>query len=557
MRRALLLLALAALAGACDSLESPTLAAPEQAAPPGKPSRWIADGRSWGASGFYWELWSSPQTTYTGTFDGGLSPVVEVCRVNADDECGTLVAWFSRTGGSTTRRVTVNATEQRYETEWATPSSAAGQVYRVSVRVGTRSLGHADVQMVTSLGQFWTVDYGLYVPWVSGATLPIAFRIETGIPGSITLSSSSLNVGVGDAVTLTATVRDLRGNAMPSIAAEWWVGNTSAAAGPVVSVDSGWVIGANAGTGRVMAWLDNIEAEIPVTVTDTRRAWTAAATPDAQGIDALWGSGSTPTFAAGHAGMLRHNGASWQYVDAVRWRGMNDVLGFSATNVWAAGDDGTLLRFDGTTWTALRYNGTSVQPLALNDWSVPARRVNLRGMWAASATSMLVVGDSGTLLRYNGTAWTAVPTGVTADLTGVWGANATTVFITTADGRVLRYNGSTVTVASGLQAPGALTAVWGTSATNVYAVGERGALYRFNGTSWARTRIPTRNALYDVWGSSTTNVFAAGEGGVVYRWDGTKWLPEKSVGTAQILGLWGSGSTSVHGAGGGGLIIQR
>ena len=34
----------------------------------------------------------------------------------------------------------------------------------------------------------------------------------------------------------------------------------------MVSVDSGWVIGANVGTGRVMAWLDNIEVEIPVTV---------------------------------------------------------------------------------------------------------------------------------------------------------------------------------------------------------------------------------------------------------------------------------------------------
>jgi hypothetical protein len=553
IRRGLLAAALCALA-ACDAMESPTL--PATAAPPETPSRLIVDGQTWGATGFFFRLWSLPAPTTTGTFDAGLSPVVEICRVT-NGSCGATLASFSKTSGSYGRRVTVNTTDQLYEVVWPTASTGAtaGQVYRIRARVGTRELGYVDVKMVTSVWEFFTIDYAEYVPWVAGRELEIPFRIDTGIPGSITLSASSLTVGVGEAVTLTAQLRDLRGQPIAT-PAEWWLQNTSAAAGPVVEVDSGWVVGQNAGTGSLMAWYDDIEVSIPVTVTDNRRAWQAVLTPDDQGIRALWGSGAAPTFAAGHAGVLRHDGAAWQYVDAVRWRATHDVAGLG-TSVWVAGDDGTLLRYDGAAWSAVRYNGTTVAPLALDDWSVPATRIALRALWAASSTTLFAAGDGGTLLRYNGTAWTVVPTGVTADLTDVWGTSATNVYLTTSDGRVLRYDGSSVTPVSAVQAPGALNAVWGSAANNVYAVGAGGLVYRFNGTAWSRVRLPTRAALYDVWGSSASAVYVGGEAGIIYRWDGTKWTPEKSSGGGrQVLALWGNG-TNVYAAGAGGLITRR
>lgn len=553
IRRGLLVAALCALA-ACDAMQSPTLPA---AAPPPEPSFRIEDGQTWGASGFFFRLWSLPEPLSAGTFDGGLSPVVEICRMSGES-CGPVLATFARTSGSYGRRVTVNAAEQVYEVGWPTASTgaAAGQVYRVRVRVGPRELGFVDVRMVTSIWEFFTIDYAEYVPWVAGRELEIAFRVETGIPGSITLSASSLSLGVGEAAALTAQVRDLRGQPM-AIPARWWLETSSAPAGPVVAVDSGWVIGQHAGTGSLMAWYENIEVSIPVTVTDNRRAWQAVLTPDDQGIRALWGSGAAPTFAAGHAGMLRHDGAAWAYVDAVRWRSMHDVTG-TGTNVWAAGDDGTLLRFEGAAWSASRFDGTAVAPLALDDWSVPVRRIPLRALWAASPTTLFAAGDGGTLLRHDGTAWTVVPTGVTADFTDVWGTSATNLYLTTADGRVLRYDGASAAPVAGVQAPGPMHAVWGTSASNVYAVGAGGLVYRFNGSAWQRVRLPTRAALYDVWGSSASDVYVGGESGVIYRWDGTKWVPEKSSGGGrQILGLWGSGAGNVHAAGAGGLITRR
>lgn len=553
MRRVLLIGSLAALA-ACDAATLPT---EPVATPPEAPSREFYHAPTWGTQGFTFSFWSLPAVVPVNAFDGGLQPTVEICRLT-NGACGPVLATFTRTSGSYGQLVTVDAAEELYTVSWPTGSTGAqaGQTYRVSVRVGTRPLGYADVQMASSLFGFFAIDREEFVPWVAGLTLPISFRIEAGIPGSITLSASSIAVNVGESATLTAQVRDLRGNPL-AVPAEWWIRTSSSVdGGQVVQVDSGWVIGTEAGTGLITAWIEDVETTIPVTVTDARRAWTSVATPDDQGIRAMWGTGGAPAFAAGHAGMLR-NAGGWQYVDAVRWRAMNDVLGFGANDVWAAGDDGTLLRFDGTGWTARRFDGTTVQPLSLGEWGVPARRVHLRALHGTSATQLVAAGDSGTLLRLNGTTWSVIPTGTTAAITDVWGTSVTNLFLTTDDGRVLRYNGTAVTVASGIQAPGALRAVWGSSGSNVYVVGDGGALYRFNGSTWTRTRLPTRNVLYAAWGTGTANVFVGGEGGVIYRWDGTRWTPERSAGgTRQVFGFWGT-TGDVYAVGGGGLVTRR
>lgn len=543
-----LLLATLALAG-CDAVELPTAAPATPRAPAREMSHWPTGG----LPGFHFTFADLPPGVPLAPFDATLSPVVEVCRVT-NGSCGPVLATFTRTTGSFGRLVTVDAADQAYRVTWPTGSTGAdpGEVFRVSVRVGTRQLGFMDVLMVTSWWQLFTTDTSEFYPWVAGVNLTVGFRIERGIPGSVQVSASSLSLNVGEGRAVSATVLDLHGQPIPTLNAKWWIYD------PVqsVSVDSGMVIGVTPGTTTISAWYGDVETIIPVTVTDTRRAWTAVAPPEME-ARAVWGASQNDLYTATHTGIGRWNGTAWSFAEPVRWRSLYDVRGFGAGDVWAVGDNGIMVHWDGAAWNGFTFNGAAVSPQPLNVFEPPARRITLRGIWGASPSALVAVGDSGTVLVYNGAQWSTRPSGTTATLTDVWGTSATDFYATTSDGRVLRFGATSVSPVAGVQAPGQLNGIWGSSSSNVYAVGDGGLVYRFNGSAWSRVRIPTRATLYTVWGSSASEVYVAGAAGALYRYNGTAWTPEKRPGgDAQIFGVWGLPGGPVY-AVGSGLVARR
>lgn len=543
-----LLLAALALA-ACDSAQLPT-ATPARPTPP---AREVSHWPTGGIPGFYFTFTTPPASWPRQPFDGTLSPVVEVCKVT-NGSCGPVLATFTRTTGSYGRLVTVDAANEEYRVTWPTGSTGAdpGEVFRVSVRVGSRQLGFMDVLMVTSLWQLFTTDTSEFYPWVAGVNLTVGFHIEQGIPGSVQVSSPALTLNVGEGKAISATVLDLHGLPLPATPAKWWIYD------PVqpVAIDSGLVIGVEPGATTISAWFWDVETVIPVTVTDTRRAWTAVAPPEME-ARAIWGNSQTNLFTATNTGVGRYDGTSWTFAEPVRWRSLFDVRGFGANDVWAVGENGIIVRWNGTAWSGFTFDGTAVVPQPLDAFTPPARRITLRGVWGTASNALVAVGDSGTVLVYNGSTWTTRASGTTATLTDVWGTSATDFYATTADGRVLRFGATSVTPVAGVQAPGALNGVWGSSASNVYAVGDGGLVYRYNGVSWSRVRLPTRATLYTVWGSSASEVYVAGAAGALYRYNGTAWTPEKRPGGgAQIYGVWGLSAGPVY-AVGSALVARR
>ncbi len=542
-----LFLAAAALA-ACDGADL----LPSATAAPSPPAFTVSHWPTGGTPGFYFTFAGPPAGAQTAPFDATLSPVVEVCRVT-NDACGPVLATFTRTSGSYGRTVSVDAANQAYRVTWPTGSTGAapGEIYRVSVRVGARPLGFMDVLMVTSFWQLFTTDTDEFYPWIAGANLQVSFHVERGIPGSVQVSSPSLTLNVGDGKPISATVLDLHGQPLPALEPLWWV------SAPVAAVDSGLVVGSAPGTAQVWAWYGDVYTQVPLTVTDTRRQWTAVAPPELDTHRAIWGASANDLYTAAYTGVLHWDGAAWSYAEPVRWRELFDVRGFSAGDVWAVGRNGVIVHWDGAAWSGRVFDGATVQPLALGSFDPPARRITLRGIWGASPSSIVVVGDSGTVLVYDGAAWSVRPSGTTAALTDVWGSAANDFYATTADGRVLHFTGSSAAAVPGVQAPGALNAVWGSSASNVYAVGDGGMVYRFDGAAWTRVRLPTRATLYAVWGRSAAEVYVGGSDGALYRFDGTAWTPEKRPGgNAQIYGVWGLPGGNVYAAGSG-LVARR
>ena len=71
------------------------------------------------------------------------------------------------------------------------------------------------------------------------------------------------------------------------------------------------------------------------------------------------------------------------------------MWGLDAKNVWAVGLSGTILKWDGTTWTAQASGSTA----------------SLSGIWGTSANNLWVVGDGGTILKWDGATWTTQASG--------------------------------------------------------------------------------------------------------------------------------------------------
>jgi hypothetical protein len=102
----------------------------------------------------------------------------------------------------------------------------------------------------------------------------------------------------------------------------------------------------------------------------------------------LWllGAGATAAQAQGVA----TGGSDWIWHSPLpQGNTLHDVWGADATHVWAVGDAGAILFWDGAAW-----RGQDGQTTAA-----------LRGVWGLDASHVWVVGDGGVIRFWDGAAW--------------------------------------------------------------------------------------------------------------------------------------------------------
>jgi uncharacterized protein YjdB len=248
--------------------------------------------------------------------------------------------------------------------------------------------------------------------------------------------------------------------------------------------------------------------------------------------------------------------AGWEVMPSPTDRNLGGVWGSSGADVFAVGDFGTIVRFDGSNWVAQK-SGVDA---------------NLKFIWGSSATAIYAVGDGSTILRYDGSSWSriGVPENLSADyggfsFYGVWGTSADNVFIvgTSLYGRyvILRYDGSTLSPSFIGQETGAniFFAVWGSSPTDVYAAGTGGTILRFNGSAWSAVESGTQRTITGLWGASSENIIAVGDAGTILRYDGRNWtsMPNPLSATRTDLhGVWGRSATSIVAVGANSAIVH-
>jgi hypothetical protein len=255
-------------------------------------------------------------------------------------------------------------------------------------------------------------------------------------------------------------------------------------------------------------------------------------------------------------------------------QGQNDMTGcwiFGPNDIWTVNDK--LCHFDGTTWTTVDFydpkypieglsgcrcfgfpgelwlvDGGVVTHCDLSShkaityhlektgaWHYPGDGA-MHGLWGTSSSNMYYVGDSGTILHFDGSNWSKLPNMTTADLQQISGTSDKNIWVCgyNLDRQVttlIHYDGTSWRTDPLASSPPSVTggflSVWTCDSGLDHRAFTTGSmLYRkTDDKSWLRDSSSLTTNLYGqfVTGSSSNNLFVVGTGGSVLHWNGNSW----------------------------------
>jgi hypothetical protein len=263
--------------------------------------------------------------------------------------------------------------------------------------------------------------------------------------------------------------------------------------------------------------------------------------PQGNTLRDVWGSSGTDVFAVGDVGTIIHyDGFAWTSMNSGTTENLQAVWGFSGV-----GWNGIILHYDGSSWTEMESPATEY----------------LSGLWGDSSSDVFAVGRFG-IFHFDGTSWTRM---IEKDYTifCVWGVSGDDVYaVSLGEGKVFHYDGNSWSqVEESLDLWSSSNAIGGRSNSDIYAVGTGEFsffnMHHYDGTDWSGVDCGTLNGLHDVWVSSGKDVFAVGQNGVITHYDGDvdKWIVN-NTGSAILYGVWGSSKDDVFVVGEMGVIYH-
>ncbi len=196
----------------------------------------------------------------------------------------------------------------------------------------------------------------------------------------------------------------------------------------------------------------------------------------------------------------------------------------TALDAWVVGDSGTILHWNGNSWSSVN------SPTAVNLYSVFF--VNASSGWAVGGSS-----NNGVILHYNGSwsVWNKIS--FSGNASGTDTINAPLYSVTMNDtgmaglavgagGIALGWNGAawfgmTNVSSNTLRSVGMIH-----NSNDAWAVGDKGTILHWNGTAWVNMTSPTTANLYTIQMINDTNAWAGGgnsSSGVLINLNGAVW----------------------------------
>lgn len=224
----------------------------------------------------------------------------------------------------------------------------------------------------------------------------------------------------------------------------------------------------------------------------------------------IWLSPQGDLFIAGYSGVEKGfvkklQGGAFETIYETD-TGFLGIGGSDSADLFAVGGSYPhISHFDGQNWEAWDLSEDLGE-----EWSEGA----LKGVWGGASNDVFAVGFGGLIAHYDGSVWTRMESGTSADLEEIWGS----------------------------------------ASDDVYAVGEGGAILHFDGEAWSQMVSGTTGYLNDVWGSSPTDIWAVGEvelekDHVILHYDGVEWSVVRT-GEGGLLGVHGAAANDIYAVGG-------
>jgi hypothetical protein len=258
----------------------------------------------------------------------------------------------------------------------------------------------------------------------------------------------------------------------------------------------------------------------------------------------LWAATDDMVYGVGaHGRVYRRTLAGWSRQPTPSGPHLRDIDGFVADSdgrprLWAVGDRGRFLHFDGLVWRVRAF---------------PDGRPDLTAISVAAPDAVFVTTRKGGVLRFDGTewhelraeepetleysegfpgwgwGWGLVATFYQAGLHGVWAAAPDDVWVVGTRGTALRWRGHAFEDAL-VPTDVDLMAVHGRAAGDLVIVGDQGQTFhsvegRFS-IDWRLVPAPRPVRLRDVRLLPDGHALAVGDNGTILRWSGQAWLPD-------------------------------
>ena len=234
----------------------------------------------------------------------------------------------------------------------------------------------------------------------------------------------------------------------------------------------------------------------------------------------VWASGDGSAIVVGDLGLIiQGDGETWSEMSHPMGEApIEAIWGRSADDVFAAGE-GFIIHYDGNEERKWTLHASTIQ---LATW---------RGVCGSGADNVMVVGSQGTIIRWNGSSWGKVPvepkTEATAEapaeyyteqLHGCWTLDSDTAWAVGEAGIILELIDGEFKKAENL-IPVSLRDVFAFSKDLVFAVGIEGVILSSRGieSSWLPIYSGTVAGLFGILGTSLEDITAVGDLGTIQR----------------------------------------
>jgi hypothetical protein len=272
---------------------------------------------------------------------------------------------------------------------------------------------------------------------------------------------------------------------------------------------------------------------------EPRLTWQVVASGTTENLYSLWGASGNDVWAAGDDGTVIHCVAgACAVVDVGTTRHLRAVWGTSATNVWVGGQ--AIAHYDGA-WTIamplvsgigwgmwgfgpsdIYHDGAITGEFLHYDgrswYETTQRSPNFGIMWGSSSAGIWAVGRDGVVYHHDGVGWSMVDIGTEEDLNAVGGTSASDIWIG-GPRLLMHFDGRTWRNRfSELSPAGTVAAIWASSTAGVM-VALGGRSLRLEGGSWSEVDVPATTTIKCIREPSPGELWAVGTGGSILRFE--------------------------------------